>query len=362
MDLLSYLQTGTKAKPTTKKRKGKKRKKIKWGTPHPKTGFKSFANKPTTQMDKLLTTITASLLQNPADKVRQSNLAQDYGSLNYGERLDERLYYAGLARPTKQQILKNDNLKQSAREGRARYRAFQEGKLDQFDEFIADTRADDKKQNEVMRKFLKENPPQQFQYDEIEEIKLGPIKEAGDYLPFSDTTEDNIPDEFISSASSDMSFAFSDEEVNDYKKKWEVIDGELDDLLDTLNTGGGVETMRKEALQDLKKKRKDLFTQGLEQEQFMLEGLTDTNKDFRNKFRETFNKGQVDSLQKNIDIFGKKIGQIDNLLDIKQEEAYDFDLKDAMNYSRQEAEAELNLLDLEIEENLKLFDSSRLND
>ena len=79
MDLLSYLQTGTKAKPPTKKRKGKKRKKIKWGTPHPKTGFKSFANKPTTQMDKLLTTITASLLQNPADKIRQQEVLKDYG-------------------------------------------------------------------------------------------------------------------------------------------------------------------------------------------------------------------------------------------------------------------------------------------
>jgi len=65
-----------------------------------------------------------------------------------------------------------------------------------------------------MKKFLKENPPQQFQYDEIEEIKLGPVKEAGEYLPFSDTTEDNIPDEFISSASSDMSFAFSDSDYN----------------------------------------------------------------------------------------------------------------------------------------------------
>jgi hypothetical protein len=94
----------------------------------------------------------------------------------------------------------------------------------------------------------------------------------------------------------------------------------------------------------------------------MLEGLTDDNKEYRNKFIKNFSKGQVDSLQKNIDIFGNKIGQIDNLLDIKQEEAYDFDLKEAMNYSRQEAQEELNLLDLEIEENIKLFDSSRIKD
>ena len=108
MDLFTYLQTGSKQ---SKKRKGKKRKrgKIKWGTKHPNTKFKSYDTKPQSQMDRLLTTMTANLLQSPQDKARQTNLLQDYGSLNMGERLDERLYYAGLARPTKDQILKNDN-------------------------------------------------------------------------------------------------------------------------------------------------------------------------------------------------------------------------------------------------------------
>ncbi len=300
MDLLSYLQTGTKAKPPTKKRKGKKRKKIKWGTPHPKTGFKSFANKPTTQMDKLLTTITASLLQNPADKIRQQEVLKDYG---YSIPIDE------------------------AREKIKKFSSAPEGYED-LEEEAARQLAKGKIEEKDINEFLMDRSQQQnpIRYD-----MLG--------------KEYNL-----------------DDVAKDYGKKWEVIDGELSELLDTLNTGGGVETMRKEALQDLKKKRNDLFTQGLEQEQFMLEGLTDDNKTYRNKFRETFSKGQVDILQKNIDIFGGKILQIDNLLDIKQKEAYDFDLKDAMNYSRQEAEAELNLLDLEIEENLKLFDSSRLND
>jgi len=117
--------------------------------------LKSYDTKPQSQMDRLLTTMTANLLQSPQDKARQTNLLQDYGSLNMGERLDERLYYAGLARPTKDQILKNDNLKQAAREGRARFRAFKEGKLDEFDEFIANTRADDQKQNFAMKRFFK---------------------------------------------------------------------------------------------------------------------------------------------------------------------------------------------------------------
>jgi len=340
MDLFTYLSA--KPKPS-KKRKGKKRKrgKIKWGTPHPKTGFKSYANRPQTQMDKLLTTMTANLLQSPQDKARQTNLLQDYGSLNIGERLDERLYYAGLARPTKEQILKNDNLKQAAREGRARFRAFKEGKLDQFDAFIADTRADDEKQNFAMKRFLKENPPQEFQYDEIEEIKLGPVKEAGEYLPFSDTTP-SIPEEMRDEVDSQMSFAFSDitETASDYGKKWDIIDRELNDLADILRTNRA--TMRAEALQDLRKKRNNLLIQGLEQEEFILEGLTDTNVKKRNHFIDTFrNEGN------RIENFKDKLGTIDNLLEIEQE-AYDFDLKEAMSYSPQEAQEELNLLNREI--------------
>tara|TARA_R110002012_G_scaffold6778_1_gene32468 strand:+ start:3949 stop:5052 length:1104 start_codon:yes stop_codon:yes gene_type:complete len=347
MDLYAYLQSG-KIPSTKKKGKKRKRGKVKWGNRQPK-GIKDYTTKPVAAIDKLLTTMTASLLQNPADKIRQSNLAQDYGNLNIGERLDERLYYAGLARPTKQQILKNDNLKQSAREGRARYRAFQEGKLDQFDTFIADTRADNDKQNVIMRKFLKENPPQQFQYDEIEEIKLGPVKEAGKYLPFSDTTEDNIPDEFISSVSSDMSFAFSDSDYNldnqaeQYKQKSLGIQRELDDLLDTLNTGGGIETMRKEAIQDLKKKRNDIFVEALQQEEFMLEGLTDDNKDYRDKFVNTFKKDIY-----NLDFWSKDIMEIDRLLDIEQKLTFDFNVNDTMNLSPQEAQQELNLVEQEI--------------
>tara|TARA_A100001201_G_scaffold44869_1_gene45874 strand:- start:41 stop:1132 length:1092 start_codon:yes stop_codon:yes gene_type:complete len=340
MDLFTYLSA--KPKPS-KKRKGKKRKrgKIKWGTPHPKTGFKSYANRPQTQMDKLLTTMTANLLQSPQDKARQTNLLQDYGSLNIGERLDERLYYAGLARPTKEQILKNDDLKQAAREGRARFRAFKEGKLDQFDAFIADTRADDEKQNFAMKRFLKENPPQEFQYDEIEEIKLGPVKEAGEYLPFSDTTP-SIPEEMRDEVDSQMSFAFSDitETASDYGKKWDIIDRELNDLADTLRTNRP--TMRAEALQDLRKKRTNLLIQGLEQEEFILEGLTDTNVKKRNHFIDTFrNEGN------RIENFKDKLETIDNLLEIEQE-AYDFDLKEAMSYSPQEAQEELNLLNREI--------------
>ena len=342
MDLFTYLQTGSKQ---SKKRKGKKRKrgKIKWGTKHPNTKFKSYANKPQTQMDRLLTTMTANLLQSPQDKARQTNLLQDYGSLNMGERLDERLYYAGLARPTKDQILKNDNLKQAAREGRARFRAFKEGKLDEFDEFIANTRADDQKQNFAMKRFLKDNPPQEFQYDEVEEIKLGPIKKHDEYLPWSDTTP-SIPEEMRDEVDSQMSFAFSDitETANDYGKKWDIIDRELNDLANILRTNRP--TMRAEALQDLRKKRTNLLIQGLEQEEFILEGLTDTNVKKREHFIDTFrNEGN------RIENFKDKLETIDNLLEIEQD-AYDFDLKEAMSYSPQEAQEELNLLDREIDQ------------
>ena len=299
MDLFNYLQTGSQPKPI-KKRKGKKRKKIKWGTPHPKTGFKSFANKPTTQMDKLLTTITASLLQNPADKIRQKEALADYG---YVMPIDE---------------------------ARAKVKKFSSAP-DEYEDL----------EEEAARKLakgkIKEKDIDEFLMDRGQQES--PLR--ADYLG----REYNL-----------------DQVANDYGKKWEVIDRELDDLLDTLNTGGGVETMRKEALQDLKKKRNDLFKQGLEQEEFMLIGLTDTNKTYRNKFKDTFGKGQLQEYQNNINMFAGRLGQIDDLLDIKREEAYDFDLKQAMDYSQQEAQEELNLLDLEIEENLKLFDSSRIKD
>ena len=299
MDLFNYLQTGSQPKPI-KKRKGKKRKKIKWGTPHPKTGFKSFANKPTTQMDKLLTTITASLLQNPADKIRQKEVLEDYG---YVMPIDEAR--AKVAKSTGAQYVEKELVEEASRK-------LAKGKIKDKD---IDTFLMDRDQEQAVLR--------------------------ADYLG----REYNL-----------------DQVANDYGKKWEVIDRELDDLFDTLNTGGGVETMRKEALQDLKKKRNDLFKQGLEQEEFMLIGLTDTNKTYRNKFKDTFGKGQLQEYQNNINMFAGRLGQIDDLLDIKREEAYDFDLKEAMDYSQQEAQEELNLLDLEIEENLKLFDSSRIKD
>ena len=299
MDLFNYLQTGSQPKPI-KKRKGKRKGKVKWGTPHGKTGFKSFANKPTTQMDKLLTTITASLLQNPADKIRQKEALADYG---YVMPIDE---------------------------ARAKVKKFSSAP-DEYEDL----------EEEAARKLakgkIKEKDIDEFLMDRGQQES--PLR--ADYLG----REYNL-----------------DQVANDYGKKWEVIDRELDDLLDTLNTGGGVETMRKEALQDLKKKRNDLFKQGLEQEEFMLIGLTDTNKTYRNKFKDTFGKGQLQEYQNNINMFAGRLGQIDDLLDIKREEAYDFDLKQAMDYSQQEAQEELNLLDLEIEENLKLFDSSRIKD
>ena len=299
MDLFNYLQTGSQPKPT-KKRKVKRKGKVKWGTPHGKTGFKSFANKPTTQMDKLLTTITASLLQNPADKIRQKEALADYG---YVMPIDE---------------------------ARAKVKKFSSAP-DEYEDL----------EEEAARKLakgkIKEKDIDEFLMDRGQQES--PLR--ADYLG----REYNL-----------------DQVANDYGKKWEVIDRELDDLLDTLNTGGGVETMRKEALQDLKKKRNDLFKQGLEQEEFMLIGLTDTNKTYRNKFKDTFGKGQLQEYQNNINMFAGRLGQIDDLLDIKREEAYDFDLKQAMDYSQQEAQEELNLLDLEIEENLKLFDSSRIKD
>ena len=287
MDLFTYLSA--KPKPS-KKTKGKKRKrgKIKWGTPHPKTGFKSYANKPQTQMDKLLTTMTANLLQSPQDKARQKEILEDYGYVIPIEEAREKVKKLSSAPEGFEDI----------EEKAARKLA--KGKIEEkdIDEFL-------------MNKSMEGNPMRVDFYGK----------------------EYNL-----------------DEVADNYGKKWETIDRELNDLLNTLKSGGGVETMRKEALQDLKKKRNDLFVEGLQQEEFMLEGLTDDNKDFRNKFIDKFGKGQVDNYQKNIDIFGGKILQIDDLLDMKQQEAYDFDLKEAMSYSQQEAQEELNLLNRDIDQ------------
>lgn len=287
MDLFTYLSA--KPKPS-KKKKGKKRKrgKIKWGTPAPKTGFKSYANRPQTQMDKLLTTMTANLLQSPQDKIRQKEVLADYGYVMPIEQARARVAKLSSA-PEGYEDIKTEAARKLAK-----------GKIEEkdIDEFIMD-------------KSFQENP-----------MRISLTGEEYNLLDIA----------------------------NDYGKKWETINRELDELLDTLNTGGGIDTMRKEALQNLKKKRNDLFVQGLEQEEFMLEGLTDDNKDFRNKFKDTFGKGQVDNYQKNIDVFGGKILQIDNLLDIKQQEAYDFDLKEALSYSQEQAQEELNLLNREVEQ------------
>ena len=58
-----------------------------------------------------------------------------------------------------------------------------------------------------------------------------------------------------------MSFAFSDitETANDYGKKWDIIDRELNDLANILRTSRPI--MRAEALQDLRKKRTNLLIQ-----------------------------------------------------------------------------------------------------
>ena len=287
MDLFTYLQTGSKQ---SKKRKGKKRKrgKIKWGTKHPNTKFKSYDTKPQSQMDRLLTTMTANLLQNPADKVRQKEVLADYG---YVMPIDE---------------------------ARARV-----AKLSNAPEGFEDLEA------EAARKLAK---------GKIEE------KDIDEFLMDRGFQEDPNRADYLGRTYN------LDEVANDYGKKWRTIDRELDELLNTLKSGGGVATMRKEALQDLKKKRTDLLQQGLEQEEFMLIGLTDDSKTYRNKFKDTFGKGQLEEYQNNINMFAGRIEQIDNLLDIKQEEAYEFDLREAMNYSQQEAQEELNLLDREIDQ------------
>jgi len=287
MDLFTYLQSGSKQ---SKKRKGKKRKrgKIKWGTKHPNTKFKSYDTKPQSQMDRLLTTMTANLLQNPADKVRQKEVLADYG---YVMPIDE----------ARARVAKISSAPEGYDEDEAiAARKLAKGKIkeEEIDEFLMD-------------RGFQEQPMR------------------ADYVG----REYNL-----------------DDIANDYGKKWEMIDGEVSELLMTLMDDDNVDTMRKEALQDLKKKRNSLLQQALEQEEFMLIGLTDDSKTYRNKFKDTFGKGKLDDYQNNIDIFAGKIGEIDNLLDIKQEEAYEFDLKEAMSYSQQEAQEELNLLDREIDQ------------
>lgn len=289
MDLYTYLlsSTGNPIKPKRKGRKPKKAKKIKWGTPHPK-GFKNYANKPTAKLDKLLTTLNSNLSVNKEDMKRKADLVQDYGYL--------------MSIPEAKSIVNKNS-----------------------------------------------NAPE-FGYEDIK-------KEAADALAKGEIKETDI-DEFVMNRAQEIQPERTvggnqfnlDEVADNYGKKWESIDRELDDLLTTLNTGGGVETLRKEALRELKKKRGNLLMEGLQQEEFMLEGLTDTNKDFRNKFIDKFKEGQLSNYQKNISSFSAKLSQIDNQLEIKEMNTYDFNLEEAMKYSPQEAEQELNLLEKEMSE------------
>ena len=289
MDLYTYLlsSTGNPIKPKRKGRKAKRAKKIKWGTPHPK-GFKNYANKPTGKLDTLLTTLNSKLSVNTEDNKRKAELVQDYGYV--------------MSIPEAQSIVNKNS-----------------------------------------------NAPE-FGYEDIK-------KEAADALAKGEIKETDI-DEFTMNRAQEIqpertvgSNQFNLDEVADnYGKKWESIDRELDDLLTTLNTGGGVETMRKEALRELKKKRRNLLMEGLQQEEFMLEGLTDTNKDFRNKFIDKFKESQLSNYQKNISSFGEKLSQIDTQLEIKEMDTYGFNLEETLSYSPQEAEQELNLVEEEMSE------------
>ena len=290
MDLYTYLlsSTGNPIKPKRKGRKAKKAKKIRWGTPHPK-GFKNYANKPTAKLDKLLTTLNSNLSVNKEDMKRKAELVQDYGYL--------------MSIPEAKSIVNKNS-----------------------------------------------NAPE-FGYEDIK-------KEAADALAKGEIKETDI-DEFTMNRAQEIqpermdyfgNQTNLDEVADNYGKKWESIDRELDDLLTTLNTGGGVETMRKEALSQLKTKRSNLLMEGLQQEEFMLEGLTDTNKDFRNKFIDKFKEGQLVNYQKNISSFGGKLSQIDTQLEIKERDTYNFNLEETMSYSPQEAEQELNLLEKEMNE------------
>ena len=112
-----------------------------------------------------------------------------------GETLQEALFYSGQARPTRQQIFRNQNLKQATREGRARYRAFQEGHLAEFDEFIANTRANNPEEAENIKRWLGGVEPQQFEYDSEEEMVLQPPPRHDEYFPWSERTP-SIPSEF----------------------------------------------------------------------------------------------------------------------------------------------------------------------
>lgn len=286
MDLYSYLQSGKI--PTTKK-KGKKRKrgKVKWGNRQPK-GIKDYTTKPVAAIDKLLTTMTASLLQNPADKIRQKEVLEDYG---YVLPIDE------------------------AREKVKKFSSAPEGYED-----------------------LEEKAARKLAKGKIKEKKID------EFL----MNEGQIQNPIRTQQGTEKEFNL-DNVAEQYKEKWIGIDRELDDLLITLNTGGGVETMREEAIQDLKKKRNDIFVEALQQEEFMLEGLTDYNKDYRNKFIETFKKGQSEYLGEglNINKLGEKLTKIDILLDIKKDNI-DFNVNDTMNLSPQEAQQELNLVEQEI--------------
>ena len=290
MDLYTYLlsSTGNPIKPKRKGRKAKRAKKIKWGTPHPK-GFKNYANKPTAKLDKLLTTLNSNLSVNKEDMKRKADLVQDYGYL--------------MSIPEAKSIVNKNS-----------------------------------------------NAPE-FGYEDIK-------KEAADALAKGEIKETDI-DEFVMNRAQEIqpermdyfgNQTNLDEVADNYGKKWESIDRELDDLLTTLNTGGGVETMRKEALSQLKTKRSNLLMEGLQQEEFMLEGLTDTNKDFRNKFIDKFKEGQLVNYQKNISSFSAKLSQIDTQLEIKERDTYNFNLEEAMKYSPQEAEQELNLVEEEMSE------------
>tara|TARA_R110000744_G_scaffold308353_4_gene416428 strand:- start:48 stop:989 length:942 start_codon:yes stop_codon:yes gene_type:complete len=111
----------------------------------------------------------------------------------YNETLEQQYVYAGLKRPTKEQIFNPDKkMKQEAREGRVRYKAFQEGKLKEFDQFIIDTRGGARAgENVAMEKFLKDNPPKNFEYDNEEEAYLGKIPAHDEYFPWSDTNSVN---------------------------------------------------------------------------------------------------------------------------------------------------------------------------
>ena len=298
MDLYTYLlsSTGNPIKPKRKGRKPKKAKKIKWGTPHPK-GFKNYANKPTGKLDTLLTTLNSKLSVNTEDNKRRAELVQDYGYV--------------MSIPEAQKIvnknkLLNTNVSTDTAAG------------------LADIKT-----------------------DTAEALAKGEIKETDIDKFVMNRAYEKMPERELRDGS-DFNL---DEVADNYGKKWESIDRELDDLLTTLNTGGGVETMRKEALSKLKKKRSNLLMEGLQQEEFMLEGLTGAdNKDFRNKFIDKFKEGQLKDYQSNISSFGEKLSQIDNQLEIKEMNTYDFNLEEAMKYSPQEAEQELNLLEKEMSE------------